>query len=437
MKSGYVIIPHKNATTFFSTRGAYDCPLWTPLQEATVYYSADQANAAVSRLWQCGSFSAKMIPLSELDISFGGPDADRRDGATATTGSFHDDDDTEADQDPIDADGIPEEDDIFAVSTEDEEDCGDVDEFSMDQWEDNERSYSAARFFPQQRVRFNEDPNQRYVVVQDAGDGVVTIRPENNSMTVRKVPSATLVKEELQLMPMDGDRAAIAKQHERDWRKDIQSTDNKKWWVKSSDGKKLSGPFQSKAGADQVASSSRFAAFGAKAVLESEFKMPAKPQPDQIDDSKPKFAPDIAKPQEIKYKDPNQIPGGEETKQTTATAWPNEERVRVPNNLKSQLKTTIAEFRKQADFSNGRDDAQAAYCMTCHDAMQELLDLLDIGTVDALKQAQIKMTSWMNPITTRIPTEVRDFVLRGGMKPKLKDLYQQAAKKGRDVEEFI
>ncbi len=100
-----------------------------------------------------------------------------------------------------------------------------------------------------------------------------------------------------------------------------------------------------------------------------------------------------------------------------------EEKIKVPANVKSELKAAIAEFEKAAKFANTRDDAKAQFCMTVVEAFKELLEYLDLGTVESMKLAQVHMMSWMNPITNHLPVAVQKFVMMGGRKPTLKDLF--------------
>lgn len=102
---------------------------------------------------------------------------------------------------------------------------------------------------------------------------------------------------------------------------------------------------------------------------------------------------------------------------------PHEEKVKVPASIKSELKKAIAEFEKAAKFANTRDDAKATFCMTVVEAFRTLLDYLDVGTVESMKLAQVHMMSWMNPITNHLPVSVQQFVIMGGRKPSLKDLF--------------
>jgi hypothetical protein len=95
----------------------------------------------------------------------------------------------------------------------------------------------------------------------------------------------------------------------------------------------------------------------------------------------------------------------------------------VPADLKAALKTVIDGFRKEAEEKNERDDTRASFCLTVADALQELHDDLSTGTALGMKQAQIRMTSLMSPITNQIPADVITFISRGGRKSTLKDLF--------------
>ena len=107
------------------------------------------------------------------------------------------------------------------------------------------------------------------------------------------------------------------------------------------------------------------------------------------------------------------------------------DKITVPSEILSQLQAKIQEFKKMADFNDGRDDAKSSFAMTVHDALVQLHDDLSLGTVEAMKHAQIAMGTFMNPITTNIPPEVLKFIARGGNQPTLKDFFNTRV--GRDV----
>ena len=97
--------------------------------------------------------------------------------------------------------------------------------------------------------------------------------------------------------------------------------------------------------------------------------------------------------------------------------------VTVPASVKSALAAVVSKFTKEADEYNNRDDARASFAMTVASAADELKVLLDKGTVESLKLAQVKLASFMNPITSNFPVEVHKFILSGGRKQSLKDLF--------------
>ncbi len=132
--------------------------------------------------------------------------------------------------------------------------------------------------------------------------------------------------------------------------------------------------------------------------------------------------------QPIKYKDPATKADKPATDLTTYTAMNHEEKATVPAEVMSDLKRAISDFQSCADLSTGRDDAKGSFCMTVVGAFEELQDILEQGTVQAVKMAQVKVTSWMNPITMHLPVSVQKFIHNGGRKPSLKDMFD--AKRG-------
>lgn len=70
-KTGYVIVRSQNTTNqYFTASSSYDKPKWTQLDEATIYSAPELAQSAVTKLFKYGSFSAKIVPLSELSLEF-------------------------------------------------------------------------------------------------------------------------------------------------------------------------------------------------------------------------------------------------------------------------------------------------------------------------------------------------------------------------------
>lgn len=100
-----------------------------------------------------------------------------------------------------------------------------------------------------------------------------------------------------------------------------------------------------------------------------------------------------------------------------------DEKITVPANVKSGLDSVIQKYSDEAKTFTGRDDARASFAMTIADAAAELKELISTGTVESIKQAQIKYSTYMNAITTNFPAEVVKFIASGGRKPTLKDLF--------------
>jgi hypothetical protein len=88
------------------------------------------------------------------------------------------------------------------------------------------------------------------------------------------------------------------------------------------------------------------------------------------------------------------------------------------------IKTTIDTFDRAADFNNGRDDALASMSLTIASALRDLKDCLELGTQEGLKLAQIRATTYMNPITTKFPVELTDYLCKMGRQPtSLKNMF--------------
>lgn len=68
IREGFVVAYHGAAKEYFTSSSSYDRPQWVSLDEATVYHSADLAQAAARKLWTNGSISAKVKPLKELSL---------------------------------------------------------------------------------------------------------------------------------------------------------------------------------------------------------------------------------------------------------------------------------------------------------------------------------------------------------------------------------
>lgn len=126
------------------------------------------------------------------------------------------------------------------------------------------------------------------------------------------------------------------------------------------------------------------------------------------------FASDLPKPELVKFQ---QDTRSERDSNFASDIEPLYQDVQIPANVMSAINDTINTFNKAADFNNGRDDSQASLALTVVDALTAIKDCLQQGTHEGLKQAQIKITTLMNPITTNFPPELMDFLYKSGRQP--------------------
>lgn len=334
---GYVIARNRARKEFFTSSSAYDRPVWTPVAEATVYLTAEMAQAAAVKLAKRGAYESRIVSLKEAmtldDIKAASAAGDTAPGMS------------------IDLPADP------ALAS------GAGDELEVDVRPDGEGGME--------------------MVAQDQGDACDacmhcpgTCDPDDDG--VDELVDAQINGE----MPAPGDDMV-------------------------GDEDPLAPPVR----------------------MESA-TMPAKPPLDAAPSENKTTAANLPAVPKIEYKDPAHKFDQPDTDLTTSGALPHDEKVKVPAEVMSELRSTIGDFQKCADLTNGRDDARGSFCMTVVAAFEELEDLLKVGTVEAVKMAQVKVTSWMNPITSHLPVSVQKFIHNGGRKPTLKDLFD--AKRGRD-----
>ncbi len=132
-------------------------------------------------------------------------------------------------------------------------------------------------------------------------------------------------------------------------------------------------------------------------------------------------AADLPKPSTVKFKQtvgtPSDVNFGTELDRLDN---PN----KTPDNIITLLKNGIKEFNTAADYNNGKDDAQASMALTIASAMEDILADLQQGTIEGLKQAQIRITTYWNGITTNFPPEVIDYLYKSGRQPmNLKNVF--------------
>lgn len=183
------------------------------------------------------------------------------------------------------------------------------------------------------------------------------------------------------------------------------------------------GELDSKMSADGAELAQRLPA-GRRGMAESA-TMPARPPLDAVTPGNKTTALDLKAPETIKFKNPAFVANKPDTDLTNATAHSHEDNVKVPAEVISDLKACIAEFAREAEKKNTHNDTRASFCMTVVSAFEQLLQDLEMGTVEGVKQAQIHMTSYMNPITAQLPLSVQKFITMGGRKPTLKDMFDE------------
>lgn len=100
-----------------------------------------------------------------------------------------------------------------------------------------------------------------------------------------------------------------------------------------------------------------------------------------------------------------------------------ETKIKVPSKIKTALRSAVSTFRKDAERQGSGHSAQetAQMYMDTADAFEKILDHLESGTLQDLKQAQIFATTLMGPMLHKVPDEVWDFITNGGQKRSLKD----------------
>jgi hypothetical protein len=412
-KTGYVIARSKNVKEYFTAASSFDKPTWTSLEEATVYYSPERAEAAALKLQNYGFYGAKVLPLTEeMEVTFGKQagceDEERAAVPPIFTAGQHVMwkgksykvvvPDGKADFVGIEVDGkvkmVPQGELQSSTSSENEE-----------------RAFSRARFFTGQKVNYQDET---YNVVQDSGTGnVIIIKDAPNAQPLNvKTAALTLVSEQMQGRERHSE--LVWRGEAKDKRpklplgaKIIQAKDGTKY-IEFANGKFM-----------------KYDDFVKQHPVKENFTMPKPGDNPAQPDEKVNIIPNLTEPKvdEIQFKDPVGTEEKPETDLDYSGAYPHGNNVKVPQEIKNELKNAIEVFKRCADFNNTRDDTKASFCMTVHAAMTELYDYLEIGTVEAIKMAQIKLSSFMNPITSNIPEKVRDFIYRGGRKPSLKDLF--------------
>lgn len=316
MNTGYIIARNRAKKEFFTSSSAYDRPRWITVAEATVYATAELAQAAAIKLAKKGSYEARVVHISEVTIDDLKAASARGDlSMSPGTGPG------------VELDNIPTPD-------------------------------------PQSEEQVDGEKTMTAAVQQDGSS----------------LRAAQTDQEE------DASTSAEELENDLDQPNDPSAQSTVTLRVESA-------------------------------------PIPARPPLDAPSDDNTTTVADVKLPPTIEYKDPAIVADKPNTDLYNPGALPHTDKIRVPVAVMSDLSSCIGDYEKCAKLSNGVDDAKGSFCMTVVAAFKELDDLLKIGTVESVKQAQIKATSWMSPITVLLPVTVQKFIHMGGRKSTLKDFF--------------
>lgn len=418
-KAGYLITSTITPKTYFTSSSAYDKPQWVGVNEATKYVTADIAELALKKLIKHGVYQCRLVSLQEaMDFEF--PDEKPRDR-------------------PAEVSAEIDKDDEMVATTQDEV-CGGCehepctcevdpahDEQSIDdeQSEDEEATGTGVTFGVGQHVSYKGDV---FTVVGDTKDGVTAIACRDDLTQIQHVGNTDLRLVTESAKRQSAHKAEIAAKSKkyyddlatkRDKAGETYHVGNAKvtqaplegWCLVMANGRVTGHIHSDKADAETEQKSCPAAVrirFGKRASDGSNEYVATRAVDESIDDTVAR----ITYSNDARTNDPVDFGGDCD-----------DVKVKVPSDVKAELARVIAEFTKTAEEQNGRDDARSSFAMTCAGAMQELADLINQGTIAGIKQAQIKLTTYMNPITSNIPSVVLKFIHMGGRKPSLKDLF--------------
>lgn len=103
--------------------------------------------------------------------------------------------------------------------------------------------------------------------------------------------------------------------------------------------------------------------------------------------------------------------------------------VTVPQSILADLKTKIADLRKDAELVRTRDGANADWHDRTANFFDGLLTRLKTGNDENIKMASIEAQRVMSPIQHQLPSSVWDFFVRGGKLKSLSDHFKERKKK--------
>lgn len=436
-KIGYVITRAASLKEYFTSSTSYDRPQWVPLSEASVYVSPELAQQAAKKLWMKGSFAAKVQSIQELlDIEM--DMAPKKEPLPGEEGKEQDSEMVAAKQgDPAldgEVEGVCPECDCEPCECDD---AALADGEPTDHIPTDDQSFDALpseEMPPEDELRLGAEHEEDSML----GQHLKRAAGMENEETSFKVGDTVVPH----IGPHKGVKHKVTHVH-KDGDLNIVPIGVPTARIVYRLGAAKARPNQVKAaGTEDVWRSpgtegeenarlhpEELKMLGKKRMdmKEDEFKMPTRPgndpaTPDENKDTIPNLKAPYDSNQ-IQFKDPVGTEDKPDTDLYHAVAQEHEDKVNVPADLLSQLKAVVAEFTKAAEDNNNVDDVKGSFALTAASALQQLVDDLELGTVAGIKQAQIHMTSYMNPITSHIPEGVLKFIAYGGRKPSLKDLF--------------
>jgi len=97
-----------------------------------------------------------------------------------------------------------------------------------------------------------------------------------------------------------------------------------------------------------------------------------------------------------------------------------ETKVKVPASVKQALRDEVAQLRKEITRLSVHNKEDRVFYNDLARVFEDLLNYLEGGTIDDIKQAQIYWSSLMSPMLHKVPKVVGDFIVNGGQRRSLK-----------------
>lgn len=413
---GYVIAQSIKKTKYFTARSSYDNPQWISIDEATVYPTAEIAQASVAKLFKRGSFSAAVMPLAEVlnaSLYTAQPPA----LAAPTT-------DVPAPQPESDMVAQDVEDVCDTCSHEpctcpvDDETVDDTESLIINNQEIKLKTESIEAVESTDRYHLEQKLDNLERSLRDA---VNTGDDEDKHFIGQEIKKITAQLAKLGDAPADDLKEAVDEPSDQLAAQQIASK------IKGTPNLTVSSIKQYVTKYIPMVKKSPADVPYLTALVHSLLQDDGLVESAHIDSSKTTVT-------QIKLSEPSAFDNPDRDAGTTV-ASNHDEKIKVPASVRAGLKDVLAKFNKCSDPDFTHDDVRASFCLTVAAATQTLLDDLDQGTVAGLKQAQIHLTSFMNPITSQLPSVVTNYIISGGAKVSLKDVYNDKwdAKRNEEI----